>query len=236
MTKRDALGGSRVSKLFRQTYTDRAGRTRRSKKWYCRVRSKAGREIRLPLYVSRDASQAVAGRIHQLAGLAKMGVAVETNPELAAWLEGWQDVATQKRLAKHGLLPVGGRLWNHKRAIDARIDAEVAARLRVLFSDPTRPLEEVITAAILSSPELQARFTFRRGTIAWQIRRRVFERDSYTCHLCGQPVDRAEASIDHVVPVSRGGRDDEANLRTAHLSCNIKRGARRIPLEERVAS
>jgi 5-methylcytosine-specific restriction endonuclease McrA len=44
-----------------------------------------------------------------------------------------------------------------------------------------------------------------------------------TCHLCGQ--DGANTA-DHLTPRSKGGSDDvEANLRPAHRSCNIARGA-----------
>lgn len=59
----------------------------------------------------------------------------------------------------------------------------------------------------------------------------VHERDSWTCHICGDPVDRdavvpdlAAPVLDHVVPLARGGSHSEANLRTAHFYCNsVKR-------------
>lgn len=37
------------------------------------------------------------------------------------------------------------------------------------------------------------------------------------CHLCGQP---GATTADHVVPRSKGGSDDIANLRPAHFGCN----------------
>lgn len=66
------------------------------------------------------------------------------------------------------------------------------------------------------------------------IRRRVaiFDRDAWRCHLCNEACDRdarvpdiAAATIDHVIPRSLGGTDDESNLRTAHFICNTLRGA-----------
>lgn len=42
------------------------------------------------------------------------------------------------------------------------------------------------------------------------------------CHLCG--CDGADTA-DHIVPRSRGGTDELANLRPAHRSCNSRRGA-----------
>lgn len=60
---------------------------------------------------------------------------------------------------------------------------------------------------------------------------RVYQRDDWTCHICGDPVDRdavvpdlAAPVLDHVVPLARGGTHSEDNLRTAHFYCNsVKR-------------
>lgn len=63
--------------------------------------------------------------------------------------------------------------------------------------------------------------------------REIFERDKWRCHLCGKKVDpKADrrsplgATIDHLVPLSEGGRDDAANVATAHLKCNRDKGVR----------
>ncbi|WP_198533111.1 HNH endonuclease [Carbonactinospora thermoautotrophica] len=47
------------------------------------------------------------------------------------------------------------------------------------------------------------------------------ELDTWTCVYCGQDF----AHVDHVVPVSRGGTDDPANLAPACQSCNISKNA-----------
>jgi 5-methylcytosine-specific restriction endonuclease McrA len=59
----------------------------------------------------------------------------------------------------------------------------------------------------------------------------VFARDGWFCLLCVTPVDPAlrwphlmSASLDHVVPMSRGGDHSYRNVQTAHLSCNIAKG------------
>lgn len=59
----------------------------------------------------------------------------------------------------------------------------------------------------------------------------IFERDQYHCWLCGQPTAGQwpapwSPSVDHVVPIARGGRHTRENVRTAHLICNIKKAAR----------
>ena len=61
----------------------------------------------------------------------------------------------------------------------------------------------------------------------------VFERDAWTCGLCGKPVnrrrrypDQLSASLDHVVPLSLGGSHTRANVQLTHLRCNLSKGAR----------
>lgn len=56
-------------------------------------------------------------------------------------------------------------------------------------------------------------------------------RDGWLCWLCegeiapdAPPGSPASATVDHVVPKSRGGRTELANLRLAHRRCNTVRG------------
>lgn len=60
----------------------------------------------------------------------------------------------------------------------------------------------------------------------------IFERDRWKCQICKEPVDRkAEApdprapSLDHILPISRGGKHERSNVRTSHLGCNVRKGA-----------
>ena len=55
-------------------------------------------------------------------------------------------------------------------------------------------------------------------------RREVFRRDNSTCLYCGkQPRD---LTIDHVIPVSRGGEDSWLNCVTSCRACNHRKGSR----------
>lgn len=65
------------------------------------------------------------------------------------------------------------------------------------------------------------------------VSRVVFERDGWMCWLCSEPLDRMARhpsplapTLDHVVPVSKGGPHTYANIRAAHSRCNMKRGNR----------
>jgi 5-methylcytosine-specific restriction endonuclease McrA len=61
----------------------------------------------------------------------------------------------------------------------------------------------------------------------------VFERDGWMCQLCGEPIDptlrsphRLSATIDHVLPIRRGGAHTLANVQAAHYGCNASKGDR----------
>lgn len=61
----------------------------------------------------------------------------------------------------------------------------------------------------------------------------VFERDGYLCHICDRPTRRGEVvphhfapTIDHVIPLARGGHHSLANCKTAHFICNSMKGDR----------
>lgn len=59
----------------------------------------------------------------------------------------------------------------------------------------------------------------RQSPLEWfETRTRIFHRDDFTCAYCGERGGRLEC--DHVVPVSRGGSNDDANLVTACMPCN----------------
>src|SRR3990167_667290 len=74
----------------------------------------------------------------------------------------------------------------------------------------------------------------KRGTAVEQVDPMdIFDRDEWTCRLCLLPIDtalrhphRLSATIDHVVPLSRGGSHTRENLQAAHLSCNSSKGNR----------
>lgn len=62
-----------------------------------------------------------------------------------------------------------------------------------------------------------------RRKIAAEVRAAVYERDQHRCRHCGSA---DHLTLDHVVPWSLGGADDESNLQTLCRSCNSKKGAR----------
>lgn len=67
-----------------------------------------------------------------------------------------------------------------------------------------------------------------KGAYVSPVRRRtVFERDHWECQLCHEPVrrdalapDPKAPTIDHRIPLARGGTHEMDNVQCAHFLCN----------------
>ena len=60
----------------------------------------------------------------------------------------------------------------------------------------------------------------------------IFDRDGWICQICGRKInsrrkypDPLSASIDHIVPLSKGGADSPVNVQASHLRCNMGKHA-----------
>lgn len=58
----------------------------------------------------------------------------------------------------------------------------------------------------------------------------VFERDEWVCGICNEKVDKnipypnsQSASLDHVIPMSKGGGHTYDNVQLSHLRCNLRK-------------
>lgn len=59
----------------------------------------------------------------------------------------------------------------------------------------------------------------------------VFERDEWVCHICKNLINKHlrgdnwwRATLDHVLPLSRGGTHTWDNVAAAHWICNMEKG------------
>ena len=55
---------------------------------------------------------------------------------------------------------------------------------------------------------------------------RLFLRDRHLCGYCGNTLPDTELTVEHILPVSRGGRLSWTNVVTACRSCNTRKGNR----------
>jgi 5-methylcytosine-specific restriction endonuclease McrA len=57
-------------------------------------------------------------------------------------------------------------------------------------------------------------------------RQELFDTARGICAVCGEPMAFEESSVDHIVPISRGGKHERENMQIAHRVCNSVKGVR----------
>lgn len=57
-------------------------------------------------------------------------------------------------------------------------------------------------------------------------RHNIYVRDGNRCQYCGRRFSTSELSLDHVIPLSRGGATTWENVVCACLTCNVRKGNR----------
>ena len=120
------------------------------------------------------------------------------------WREGHADELTDKRRAE----------YQAKRTeIDARLKAFREA-------DPERYRKKQAEAARRRRARLAA---VEVGKVDFDA---ISERDGGRCGICGKKVARSDASLDHIVPVSKGGPHVPSNVQLAQLRCNQSRSTK----------
>ena len=80
------------------------------------------------------------------------------------------------------------------------------------------------------------------GEIKTITRLAIYERDNWICQLCNEPIDRNLrypdrncASLDHVIPLSKGGVNSAENFQASHLICNTSIGNKKTESQLRPA-
>lgn len=55
-------------------------------------------------------------------------------------------------------------------------------------------------------------------------RKSIYNRDNRVCYICGKEFTDKHLSIDHIIPISRGGKNTWENMITCCIDCNWKKG------------
>ena len=63
-----------------------------------------------------------------------------------------------------------------------------------------------------------------RGILTLKLRYEIFKRDNFRCVLCGATRNEDKLEIDHIIPISKGGKTIKSNLRTLCFKCNRGKG------------
>lgn len=92
-----------------------------------------------------------------------------------------------------------------------------------------------VTLAIRAPAVVRLLRYFRAGRKSPPLSRaNLLARDNFTCQYCSKELTPREATLDHVLPRSRGGKTTWENIVCACAPCNRKKGGR-TPKEARMA-
>ena len=70
--------------------------------------------------------------------------------------------------------------------------------------------------------ERQKRINVERLKMSNSLRYEVLKRDNFRCQICGSTqADGVKLHVDHIMPVSKGGKTEMSNLRTLCDRCNF---------------
>lgn len=82
--------------------------------------------------------------------------------------------------------------------------------------------EDILLCGVKSSadPSIKSR-KIERSKMTLKLRYKILKRDHFKCVLCGATACDTELHIDHIIPVSKGGKTEDYNLRTLCVNCNL---------------
>ncbi len=55
-------------------------------------------------------------------------------------------------------------------------------------------------------------------------KKELWRRDNKECQICHEPIKLDDVTLDHVIPLSRGGLHEYANIVCSHEACNLLKG------------
>jgi hypothetical protein len=126
----------------------------------------------------------------------------------SAWLNN--EMAVHLVATDRVLAPLG----QHSRVVYGGINAVSGLRSNIKIS-----------SILLTNARVQLR-RWQRDYAAPLTNRALFARDGHLCLYCGQSFSARSLTRDHIVPVSRGGRNVWANVASACRNCNHRKNNR----------
>lgn len=115
--------------------------------------------------------------------------------------------------------------------------ADMIARAGRLHYIGGRFIDAVPAAMVPYSPSKDVARDFRQLASQWNsagpkhtreksVRKMLWNSYPHICGICGKQIDSFdEMHVDHIIPLSRGGKDIIANLQLTHAKCNLKKGS-----------
>ncbi|MBQ8206393.1 MAG: GreA/GreB family elongation factor [Bacilli bacterium] len=79
---------------------------------------------------------------------------------------------------------------------------------------------EVLAKYNFEMTEYQYNCENQRSLMTPELRQEIILRDSSTCQICGKKCQPYDIEIDHIQPISKGGKTTKSNLQVLCVSCN----------------
>lgn len=81
---------------------------------------------------------------------------------------------------------------------------------------------------IVSNPRLKRLTGAQRAVERYRLWIRLMQRNtgSVPCFVCGEHVRKREATLEHIIPLSKGGADAPHNYAISHAACNALKADR----------
>lgn len=158
---------------------------------------------------------------------------LEHERAVAAWERDCRSLAERSVWSRHRTRQLDAVLDRAHRCYTFRtVRHHRSGRLRYAVTDESRTMSfaqvrRLRQSAVSRGGTTPAFVRRERAKMTPAIRRAVAERDHYTCQMCGKYMpDGVGLQIDHIVPVSKGGRTEMGNLQVLCSKCNARKSNR----------
>jgi hypothetical protein len=143
---------------------------------------------------------------------------------------------------------IGGRTYcSHECYLESKRPLEQTSACLICGQEFNQRGHKLKYCSSLCSTKAQAEVYRRNSTTRRALRvangnveminpKEIFDRDGWRCQLCGKKVDKRlyktkgtarhsnAPSLDHIIPISKGGEHNKANVQCACYLCNCKKG------------
>lgn len=134
------------------------------------------------------------------------------------------DDTTVNDIKKARVFSTPEEAYSHMESVLDYIDRD----LRVVIDDKFRHAKQMGKVTTIKNPVPSDKFSgmdsSERVLIPKAIKEQVYRNSGEVCAICGKPLSRFSYSIDHIIPLSRGGTNNIDNLRAVHPTCNKLKG------------
>ncbi len=100
---------------------------------------------------------------------------------------------------------------------------EIMADTGLCYETVRKSIKKLEEKGFLQRIEFPEAELYQKIKIPEELRWEIFERDNFTCQICG--IQRC-LTVDHIHPEKLGGTLDKENLQTLCRKCNGRKGAR----------